>query len=177
MQIDSCYQLGYIIKKHGLKGEINIFLDVDDPETYSDLESVLIDVSHNQVLVPFFIEYIQLSDKTAVVKLEEVEDVEQADALKGCKLYLPLENLPPLAEGQFYFHDILGYAVIDQIKGKLGTIDSFYDLSSQSLFSMNYLGKEILIPVNDQIILQADHLKKELLVDLPHGLLELYLEE
>lgn len=53
MNIDDCYQLGYIIKPHGLKGELQLLLDVDSPEDYQNLESVF--VRQGQQLVPFLL--------------------------------------------------------------------------------------------------------------------------
>ena len=90
MSPDACYQLGYVIKKHGLQGEVNIFLDVDFPEEYSRLESVLIEV--DQQLVPFFIERIDIRGQKGIVKFEEVNDVEGAEELKSARLYLPLNT-------------------------------------------------------------------------------------
>ena len=54
MGFDDCYQLGNVVKTHGLRGELVIFLDVDHPELYQEMESVLVDM--NGKLVPFFIE-------------------------------------------------------------------------------------------------------------------------
>ena len=56
MHVDDCYQLGYIVKPHGLKGEVQIFIDSDDPQAYQNLELVF--VQQGQQLVPFFIESI-----------------------------------------------------------------------------------------------------------------------
>jgi len=52
MRKDECYQLGHIVKTHGLKGMVNIELDVDQPDEYSELESVFLEQSGN--LIPFF---------------------------------------------------------------------------------------------------------------------------
>lgn len=76
MNIDACYQLGYVIKKHGVKGEVSVLLDVDFPEEYSELESVFVEI--NQKLVPFFIEAIQIRDDKAVIKFEHIA------VLPGC---------------------------------------------------------------------------------------------
>ena len=86
MQVDDCYQLGYVIKPHGLNGELQFLLDVDSPQEYSALESVF--VLQGQQLVPFFIESIAVRGNKAIVALEEVESVDEARALKGA-LFTP----------------------------------------------------------------------------------------
>ena len=172
MSPDACYQLGYVIKKHGLQGEVNIFLDVDFPEEYSTLESVLIEL--DQKLVPFFIERIDIRGQKAIVKLEEVNDADAADELKSARLYLPLDTLPELEEGQFYFHQVIGYEVIDRKVGSIGPVKSIYDLPNQDLLGVIHRDQEVLVPVNDDIIKKVDHDKKVIEVELPDGLLDIY---
>ena len=172
MSPDTCYQLGYVIKKHGLQGEVNIFLDVDFPEEYSRLESVLIEV--DQQLIPFFIERLDVRGQKAIVKFEEVNDVEGAERLKSARLYLPLDTLPELGEGQFYFHEVIDYEVVDRNVGPVGPVKNVYDLPNQDLFGVIYRDQEVLVPVNDDIIKGVDHDKKIIDVELPDGLLDIY---
>ena len=177
MRIDDCYQLGYVTKTHGLHGEVHIFLDVDFPEEYNNLESVFVAYKNTpQALVPFFIEMLKLSGNKAIVKFEDVDTIDQAEALKEAQLYLPLEALPKLQEGQFYYHEVIGYSVHDQKKGDLGVIKEIYALAGQDVIAMEYQDKEVLIPVNDAIVRSADHEKRIVHVQLPEGLLDIYLE-
>lgn len=174
MQVDACYQLGYVIKKHGLNGEVNIYLDVDFPEEYSELESVFVEI--NQKLVPFFIEHLSIKGKKAVVKFEEVDTLEAAEDLRGKSLFLPLDNLPQLDEGQFYYHQVEGYMLIDNQKGEIGKITSILTGPQQDLFAVDVNGTEVLVPITDEIIDRVDHEKSAIFVNLPDGLLEVYLE-
>ncbi len=176
MNLDSCYQFGYVMKPHGLQGEVAVFLDVDVPENYKDLESVFV-LSKDEKLVPFFIERIQLQRQKAIVKFEEVDTVEQAATLSGNYLYLPLSQLPPLKDDQFYYHEIVGYQVIDASAGELGVVSNIYAMPHQDLVAMIYKEREVLFPINDEIILQADHAQKILQVKLPEGLVDIYLED
>ena len=175
MNIDNCFQLGYITKTHGVQGEVTFVLDVDNPEEFDQLESVFIEI--NGKLVPFFITHFQLQREKAIVKLEDVNSFDSADKLVGHALYLPLTELPHLEEDQFYYHDIIGYQVVDVAKGPLGTIATIYELPHQDLIAMMYQNKEVLIPITDDIVTKVDHKKKELEVDLPDGLLEIYLSD
>jgi 16S rRNA processing protein RimM len=185
MTIDECYQLGYVIKAHGYKGEIMILLDVDNPEDYEELESVFVEI--NQQLVPFFVEHIQvLAEKRgvaqAIVKFEDVDTGEKATELKSCSLYLPLDNLPELEDNpegrtQFYFHEIINFTVVDKQLGTLGIVSNVYNFDYQDVIAMTYKEKEVLIPMNDEILLGIDRQARQLDVNLPDGLLEVYLEE
>ena len=173
MKLDDYFEIGFIHKPHGLKGAVSIQLDVDDPSKYINMESVVVLVDNG--LVPFFISSLQISGKKGIMTLEDVTSIEQAIELKSCPIFLPIELLPPLKDGQFYYHDILGFTIIDEQKGKLGVIENIFTEGNQDLISMKFKGKEVLIPITDDIVIKALHEQKEVLVRLPEGLLEIYL--
>jgi len=175
MNVDACFRLGYIVKKHGLKGEVSILLDVDFPEDYDKLESVFVDI--NKQLVPFFIERIQLNGNKGILKFEDLDSLSEVDNLIGNDLYLPLEALPELDPGQFYYHDVIGYMVRDENEGEIGMISQVYEFPNQDLFGVDFEGKEVLIPINDETVHAADHEAKVVLVTLPDGLIDVYKEE
>lgn len=174
MKIDDCYQLGYITKTHGTKGEVTAFFDVDFPEDYQDLESVFL--LQGGKLVPFFIEGIDMQQKGRfIIAFEDVKTVMEAEKLKGSELYLPLSALPELEQDQFYFHEIIGYKVHDAEAGELGTVREIFAMPTQDLIAMDYNGTEVLIPIMDDIVEKADKETKTLFVNLPEGLLDVYL--
>ena len=173
MQLEDCYEIGFILKPHGLKGAVNIQLDVDEPEEYATMESVLVRIGNG--LIPFFIESMQLTGNKGVIKFEDINTLDEAERLRSCAVYLPLDQLPELGDGQFYYHDVIGHAVMDEQRGTLGTIRDVLSGGNQDLIVMDYKGKEVLIPVSDDIVLRADHEKKVVFVKLPEGLLEIYL--
>ena len=175
MKKDDCYELGYISKTKGLDGEVYVQLDVDEPEDYENLESVFIEIKKN--LVPYFIQYIDFQDKKVVISFEDIETLDQAKELVGSKLFLPLNNLPPLEEGQFYYHEVINFKIIDQNLGELGTIIQIYETGNQDLIAMQFQGKEILIPLVDDFIVKIDRENNILFVNLPEGLIDIYLEE
>lgn len=175
MTQDSCYLLGYIVRTHGMSGDVVVFLDVDYPEDYEELDSVYFELKGD--LVPYFVERFNLQKQSkAIVRFEEVDTIEKAQALVGTSLYLPLDGLAELEDEEFYYHEIKGYTVIDENKGTLGVVREVYSLNGQDLIAMDYQGVEVLIPTAEDIVLKADKENKKLLVNLPEGLLEVYLE-
>jgi len=174
MQKEQCFELGTIQKAKGLAGELVLFLDVDDPSEYDNLDAILVET--NAQLIPHFITQIRVQGERAYIYLEGIDHVDKAQEMAGRKVYLPLERLPKLPEGEFYLHDIIGYMLIDQNKGELGIVENIYE-SHQDLLVFYYKGKEILIPIAEGIVLNADHDKKVLYVNLPDGLIDVYLEE
>ncbi|MDX9704370.1 MAG: ribosome maturation factor RimM [Weeksellaceae bacterium] len=173
MQKNDCYYLGKITKKHGFKGNLIVHLETDNPELYENMESVFIET--NGILVPFFFETIGPHSKNKLlVKFEDIS-AEESEKLINRSLYLPLETLPELNGTDFYYHDIIGYKVIDAQKGEIGSIKNVNDSGIQALFEIDYNGKEILIPVVDEWILEVNKTEKFIKVETPEGLIDLYL--
>jgi len=175
MNKDLCYQLGRIVKTHGLKGEVGVLLDVDDPIEYSKMESVF--VSQEQGLVPFFIERISIRGDRATVKFETVDSIEAANILKGSGLYLPLEHLPAKGPDSFYYHDVVGFTAIDERSGEIGKIADYYTNGPQDILAIEKDGREILVPLVDDFFVKTDHEQKQIVFRLPDGLIELYTDE
>lgn len=169
---EDCYYLGRITKPFGYKGELSIYLDVDTPEEYAELDGVYVEI--NKRLVLYEIENIRVQGNKAVVKFADVNG-EDTDRLTGRDLYLPLTMLPPLKGNNFYFHEVIGFAVYDQEKGCIGTIAGVYENTTQPLLSVEFENKEILIPIIDQVIKQVDRENKQMHIQAPAGLIDLYL--
>ena len=172
---EDCFYLGKIAKKHSFKGELLLFLDTDEPEIYENLESVFIELN-DEDLVPFFIESGQLHRNHFLrVQFEDVYSEEDADALVGTEVYLPLSMLPKLEGNQFYYHEIKGFEVIDEDHGAIGKLTLVNDNGVQPLFVINDNEKEILVPVIDEFIVKIDRENKQLHLRTPKGLIDLYL--
>lgn len=175
MEIKDHYYLGKIFKPVGVQGDVIIFLDVDDPSQYSDLEAVLVFAGGN--LIPFMIQNLQLRPgKQALVRFHDIDNVDQTDVLIGAGLYLPLTALPKLGEHQFYFHEVVGFAVVDENFGALGKVEKVLDYPMQALLQVSYENKEVLIPVADEIITRVDKTNGIIHIKAPEGLIEMYLD-
>lgn len=179
MNVEACYYLGYTSKVHGKQGELIIKLDVDDPEEYNKLESVLIQMNKkDNSLIPFFLSNAQVQNNgTLRIKVEDVNAVDEAKLLVGKSVYLPLGTLPKLTGSQFYFHEVKDFKVTDTNLGLIGAIKQILEYPSQSVFEIiNADGKEILVPITDEVVIDVDRENKNVTVTTPEGLVELYLE-
>ena len=178
MTLDETYLLGYILKTHGLRGHVVAHFDVDDPAAYLKLKTVYLALAGASTkLVAHAVEKVQPQPGARVLlKLRGIDRIEEAEPLRGSQLYLPLAELPALEDDQFYFHDVIGFTVVDFILGALGTVENFYALPQQDMLAMRYQGQEVLIPVVDELVSHANHTEKEIYVNLPDGLLDVYLK-
>lgn len=175
MNKKDCFELGYIAKPHGIKGNFHCFFDVDDPGEYSHLASVFVEIGTN--LVPYFIENLSIASNQTLIKFEGIDHIDDTRELVGKKLFLPIQLLPKLKDDQFYFHEIIDFDVEDKHLGKLGKIKEVISLGTQDLLVMLYQNREIMIPLLDEIVLKVDKKLSLITTDLPEGLLEVYLND
>ena len=174
MRKEDCFYLGKIAKKFSFKGEVLIYLDTDEPELYENMESVFVEFNNN--LVPFFIENSSLHKNDFLrVRFEDVNTEEEADRLVGSAIYLPLTMLPKLSGNKFYFHEVIGFEIEDQRLGVFGKIVAVNDSSAQTLFEVLNGDVQILIPVIDHFLVKIDRENKKVVMNLPEGLVEMYL--
>ncbi len=174
MTKNECFNLGYISKRNGNHGDLTFVMDVDDPKRYEKLETVFIEI--NNTLVPFFIKKIQIRGSNAVVTIDGIDTIEKAEELTKSGLFLPLSFLPPLSGKKFYFHEMPGYTVIDKRHGAIGIVDEVLDYPQQAIFQIKFGEHEILIPAKEEFIVNIDRIKKQLELDAPEGLIDIYID-
>ncbi|MEP2670605.1 MAG: ribosome maturation factor RimM [Cyclobacteriaceae bacterium] len=165
MDIDSCYQIGYVIKKHGLKGDVKILIESPLPKK---LESIFVQIDNR--LIPFFIEQISVLNDVAIVKLEDVNTPEQADSLCKCGVYLP-NSLKPKSD-KFETSDLIGFSVYANSEN-LGTITAINNHTLNPLLVVTLQEKETLIPISDYFIKEIDQADKMVKVELPDGFMDI----
>ena len=175
MKKEDCFYLGKIVKKYSFKGEVLLKLDTDQPELYEHLEALFLDI--NNSLIPYFVDKSQLHKSNLLrLKFEDVSSEIDAEQLLKKEVYLPLALLPKLEGNTFYYHEIIGFHVVDENFGSVGLISGVNDSTAQVLLEIDRNGTEILIPLNDDIIRVVDRNKKTVTVHTPPGLIDLYLE-
>lgn len=171
-------KIGKITKPHGLQGELafqfetDIFDEVDPPYFICEMDGIL---------VPFFIEdYRFKNDEIGLVKFEGINNDEEAKELSNVDLYISRKLLPddidPIdLEGSSYY---VGYQVTSEDGDKIGEIVAIDDSTENVLFELNTpSGEDILIPAQDDFIVEIDDEKRVITMNLPEGLLLLNTED
>lgn len=170
---DKFYFLGKITRKYSFKGELIIFLDTDKPTDYYQLDKVFIKL--NDRYIPYFLTEIHPYKNSSIrVRIEDVNNEDEAKKLINKQIYLPISTLPVLKGNKFYYHEVEGFKITDEKIGDVGFIKYVNDKSPQHLFVLEYDKKEILIPINDELIIKIDRKKKLITMNLPNGLIQLY---
>ena len=173
MKKEACFYLGTIIGKYSFKGELLVKTDTDDIKSYTSLSNIFIEIDN--ILIPYFVNKC-LVHKSSLLRfnLEDVTNEKFANDLLRKKIYLPLELLPDLDGNKFYYHEVIGFKMIDKKKGEIGTILKINDQTAQPLFEVSDGNKTFLIPLHDDFLIKLDRINKSFSVDLPDGLIDLF---
>lgn len=173
MRKEDCYFLGKITRKHGLSGNVILKLDTDQPELYKKLESIFVEI--NGLLVPFFIEKVAWSKQDSLNLLFKNSNENLVEQLLGKNVFLPLSTLPKLTGNQFYYHEVIGFEILEEDGKTCGKIESVNDQTAQHYFVLNFAQKEIVIPIIKEWILEVNRDEKFIKMRLPEGLMDVFI--
>ena len=169
MNREDCFFLGFISRKHGYKGDVNIKLETT--AKYKELGHMFIEL--NGGLVPFFIDSFRLKKETiALVKLEDVDSEQEAQKLVGKEVFLPLKFIDESQQSELA--SIIGFEVIDSKHGYIGKLTHIFDNTAQDLFKISNGDHEFLIPFTEEFVQKIEG--NTIYLDTPEGLIELFLE-
>jgi 16S rRNA processing protein RimM len=171
MTIENCYKIGFIMKPHGLKGQVTISLDPEAPENFEEIENVFVEVKER--LLPYFIESISMKGNKAFLKLEEVDSQEEAQRISKSSIYLPKASRAKSGRGQFYDDEVIGFEVQDTDLGVIGKVTEVVLAGPNKLLSVNHHEREVLIPLNSPFIEGVNKSRRKITVTLPDGFLEI----
>jgi len=168
------FQIGTITKTRGLKGELQVYIAFEEPEKLK-FNSLFIELAGK--LVPYFVTFFKLPMKNvAYLLLEDVDTIEKASLLVKKNVFLPNKIKPKKKKNEFGLKDLLHFIAIDKDEGELGEIIEIQEFPQQLIATVSYKNQEVLFPLNESIIKSIDVVKGVVLVDLPEGLLDVYLE-
>ncbi|SEG41589.1 16S rRNA processing protein RimM [Halpernia humi] len=173
MRKEDCYFLGKITRRHGLVGNVILKMDTDQPEFYRNLESIFVEI--NGLLVPFFIDKLGYSKRDTLNLSFKNSTEALVDQSIGRNVFLPMETLPPLSGKKFYYHEVIGFEIKDENDQNCGIIKEINDSITQHYFILNLNGKEVIIPVIKDWILDVNREEKFIKMQVPEGLLDVYL--
>lgn len=173
MKIEDHFRIGTFIKTKGLKGELQFYVDYDNLDTIK-FNAIFVDMAGK--LVPYFVSSVKYQGNGAYFFLEDVDTVEKASQLLKKDVYLPNKLKPKKKKEEFTLKDLKGFIAIDEAEGELGEILEVQELPQQFIASVHYQNREVLFPLNTTIIKGIDVEGGEVYIDLPEGLLDIYLE-
>lgn len=167
---DSYITVGEIVNTQGIKGEVRVIPTTDFPERFTKTKkiTVLLRNSHKE----YNIERVWEHKQFIIIKFAEVNDMTDAEKLKGGLLQITKEELTPLPKDNFYIFDIVGLKVIAEKEGEIGLVKDVIQTGANDVYVVQGAqGKEILIPALKSVVKQVDIPGGVMQVVLPEGLI------
>jgi len=166
IQREDFQEVGSAVKVHGTKGELKFILT----QNFKIKEWAFLEFRGKPV--PFYIEHTkaEFADEM-IMKLRSIDSVEQASTYIGKPLLMLAKQVKMVKNANDW--NLEGYSMLDEQMGELGIITGIIDNTYQSLALVNYQGREIMVPLVDEIVLEINDKKKEVFVAIPDGLLAL----
>lgn len=169
IDFDKYYQLGEIVKSHGVKGEVSLRLDIEISESeLIDLESVF--VVTDGIPIPFFIEYFKKHNNRFIVKFEDYNTIDKIEEFIHCKLLIDSVKIPEY-DSELKLPDLIRFLVVSN-DNKIGVITDYSDVNGNLLFNIENEKEEFLIPANVDFITDVDVDKQIVYMNLPEGILD-----
>ena len=167
---EEVYKIGLFNKPHGIHGELQ-FTFTDDIFDRVDCDYLICLL--DGIFVPFFIEeYRFRSDSTALVKLEGIDTAERARMFTNVEVYFPVKHAEEAEDGELSWNFFVGFRMEDVRHGELGEVVEVDTTTVNTLFVVEQEdGEELLIPAQEEFIVEINQEKKLITVELPEGLL------
>jgi 16S rRNA processing protein RimM len=166
-------QIGYIKKIHGLKGALVLKLLSKMHFLGKAKDALFIEQQGN--LVPYFIEEMGGSHPEWIVKIDQISHLE-AGKMVGLKVFAAPDKFVIEQSFTSEFNHLIGYTFIDATSSKQGAITDIEEMSFQTIIYVQIEGKEILVPLNMDWIIEIIEAEKIIHYNCPEGLIAIYLD-
>lgn len=166
-------RVGKIAGVHGLQGAVVLRQIIDDTGWLKKGDVLFIELKRES-FIPYFIETAKAANDTEyIITLDDVQGTEEAKKLVGKTVYVKEEVLETAKVDSPLMY--IGFNLVDKTKGGVGTIEDVLLMGKQWIARLTVDGKEVLIPLVEEMILDVNYKNKYLKMDLPEGLLDVYL--
>lgn len=170
---ESCTKIGFVQKPHGIQGEVVIRFQEEFYETLEETPTLFLEI--DTLLVPYFISEEGLrfkSGEIAIAKLDWVDSDKLAKELCGLSVFVRDKDVV-FADDEFAPSELIGFKLYDAELGFIGEIVDVTNYSGNLVLSVDYNGKECLVPFNEDLLIRFDGESLEIEMDLPSGLLDI----
>lgn len=173
INLSDCIELGKLLKPHGVKGQLILKLNNFSFDDIKEMEQVFIII--DGLPVPFFIEEFQeRNTENLIIKFQDIFSENIAKELVNSAVYLDKKYVEKKRLSILTVSDLIGFSVVSIDGDKIGILESVLDYEQNPLMQIINKKKEILLPLQSEFVISYDIKAKEIIVNFPEGLLELY---
>lgn len=162
-------EIGQIVNTFGVRGEIKIKPLTDNIQRFDKLKSIYIE--KNNQLQLYNIEHVKYTNNLVILKIKDVNTMEEAEKLKGLYIKVDRKNAIKLPKDTYFIADLIGLSVYTDEGKMLGKVDDIYNTGSSDIYVVkDDLGKQILLPAITDVLKNIDIKNQKIIVHLIEGL-------
>ena len=163
-------EIGQIVNTFGIKGFIKIKPFTDEVSRFEELKEIYVE-QKNKELKEVKIEKISYQKELVLLKLKGIDDLTQAEKLKGLYLKISRKNAKKLPKGTYFIADLIGMNVYSDEGKLLGKLDDVYSTGANDVYVVkNENGIQVLLPATQEVIKQIDLDNEKIIVHMLEGL-------
>lgn len=159
--------IGRVIAPRGLRGELRLTIETEDPERFYDLSEVYL----GQDRARFRVLQARLHQGQALLLLDSITNRETAESWRNAYVYVAAEDAIPLQEGEYYCHQIEGLLAVTPEGERLGRVTEVISTGANDVYVLDVgKGAELLLPAIKDVIIRIDLNAGTMTVRVPDGL-------
>lgn len=156
--------IGKLQRAHGVTGEIVLGITTDFPERIKRGKVIYLGADHS----PRKISGARPFHTNVLITLEGIRNREEAAELTNLEVFVRIDELPALSEGQYYHHQLVGLKAVLEDGTEIGTVTEIMETGANDVYVIaDPAGKEILLPAIDSVIIKIDLPAKQMVVKPP----------
>ncbi len=164
-------RVGKIVATHGLQGTM-VLSHVAGKSNWLKQDHVLFIAIHKDSNIPYFVSQAKrISDSEYHIIVEDIDTVEAAKKMVGKHVFVEEDILGKASTDTPLLW--IGFNIVDAEKGSLGSLTDVVQTGHQWLGTIVHDGKEVLIPLIPQMIVEVNLRNKYIRMNLPEGLLDI----
>ncbi|GAA3406714.1 ribosome maturation factor RimM [Paenibacillus hodogayensis] len=169
------FNVGKAVNTHEIRGELKIVAQTDFPEERFAKGSklLLVDPNEETNVLPVTVQTARTHKNVYIVKFQGHDNINDVLPYKGWLLQVADEERKPLEEGEYYYHEIIGCSVVTDEGVELGTVTDILAPGANHVWVVDRpKGKQVLLPVIDDCILDVNVEEKRIRVHVLEGLID-----
>lgn len=167
------FKIGKLVAAFGVKGEMILKHSLGKKSKLNNVKALFVE-EKKEAFIPWFISATRIKTEDEIyIQFEDITSREAALKLTQKEVWVTETDFKKIAAPSTPL-SYLGFHIIDN-SNDLGPILELIEQPHQLLCRLQVEDKEVLVPLNEQTLLQIDKKSKKIIVSLPDGLLDIYL--
>jgi 16S rRNA processing protein RimM len=164
-------QVGVITGTHGIAGEVKVFPTTDDVKRFKKLKEVILEPERENLLL--HVTGVKYAKNMVILRFAEFSSINDVERFRRKGLYVTREHAVKLGTNEFFIADLIGMKVVTDEGETLGVLKDVIQTGANDVYTVDYEGRELLLPAIRECIRSVDVENRCMIVHLMPGLMDL----